>query len=141
MKNKICATAAIFLIVVTMLSAKDSVPKPKLSDKQIARALTNVLVGLHSHNDGLIESAIVVLAKIKMKYPEVVITQIQAVVDSISITHPSGILRYKAHLSSSICNDPVWFVQESSIVTEDHEKFFMLAAQRLQQKIYGLSAL
>ncbi len=66
-------------------------------------------------------------------------TELQEELDELSVTHPSATVRYKAYIASCICSDPEWFAQESSVVTADEDQFFISAAHRLQQKLFGLN--
>lgn len=120
------------------IHAQGDFVKHQSIETKIARGKKNILAGLRSENSGLIESSLVLIAKIKLAYPETNVADVQAVVDSIVIAGSSSTLRYKAYLTSNICADPEWFSAETILPITTVDEFFLSASQRLQNKLLGL---
>ena len=135
MKTRTAVIALTAFIAVNFGFGK--APKFETLESKIEYAKKNYAVGLQSDNTGLVESCIKMVAKIKLRVPSADLTGLQEQLDELSITHPSETVRYKAYIASSICSNPEWFVLEKNVVNADEEQFFINAAQRLQQKLFG----
>ncbi|MCK9410430.1 MAG: hypothetical protein M0R68_14980 [Bacteroidetes bacterium] len=108
---------------------------------RIAYAQKNMIVGLHSDNPGVVESTMMIVAKMKMIYLFVKIPVILSVIDSIATAHTSASLRYKAFLVANICADPAWFAQKHILETSETDLFYNSAAKHLQHKMLGMYSL
>ena len=135
MKTRTAVIALAALIAVNFGFGK--APKLATLESKIEYAKKNYTVALQSDNTGLVESTIKMIAKMKLRSPSADVEQLQEQLNEISVTHPSATVRYKAYIASSICSDPEWFTQETSVVSADEKQFFINAAQRLQQKLFG----
>ena len=95
----------------------------------------NYLMGVRSGNQGLVESAMMQVAKIKIAYPAFDITEIKSVLDSLSINAKIPSVRYRAYLASNVCDNPTWFAKENS--DADVNDFFVSVESQLQGRILG----
>lgn len=108
-------------------------------DARIAFAKKNIAMGLQSKNSGVVESSLMLVAKMKMQYPGTDIAELVPLIDAVAVGHPSEKLRFKAYIASIICTDPLWFSQEYQLETPEAGEFFIAAARRLQQKMIGMN--
>lgn len=133
------AMLVVTAVLAMMIRPQDSHEKKNTPKLRIECAKKNILAGIRSGNDGVTEAALMLAAKMKMKYPETHIDEVKMLLDSVSIAHVSEGMRYKAYLSSCVCSDPGWFAMDSSIAAADAETFYPRTAYRLQQKMFGLN--
>ena len=140
MKTRIAAFVIAVIIAANL--GYSQVPQKKFATKEqkVELAKKNLMIGLHSENTGLVESCVKMVAKVKLFAPSADVAELQEVLDELSVTHPSATVRYKAYIASNICSDPEWFAKENSVVTADEDQFFIKAARRLQQKLFGLNS-
>lgn len=131
-------TVWMMIVMVSGVSAQSKRESDERTALRMERAKMNTLMGLRSNNDGLTESAAMLIAKIAMRYPDLELRDQQSVLDSVGRRSSSEQLRYKAYLSTQICIDPVWFADDSVLTHADGDHFFLQAAQRLQQKVFGM---
>lgn len=130
---------ALIAILAMTMHAQESEEKKIVVKPRFEKVKKNIVVGMRSSNYGLMEASFMLAAKMKMEYPQEPIVELKSILDSISIADASEGIRFKAYLSSYICGDPEWFAVDSSIAVADAEHFFPRAAQRLQQKMFGLN--
>lgn len=135
MKTRVVRMTIITFIFAASLYAQDSLKKYPTNEVRIAYAKKNILMGLRSGNAGVVEASLILAAKIKIKFPETKIAELQTVIDSIALIGSSNVLRYKAYLASNICADPEWFSKENIFLQPESEIFFISASQRLQDKL------
>ena len=83
-----------------------------------------MIVGLRLKNDGAIESAIMFTAKLKLVDSSVDITKLQNMMEQLSVTHPSPVIRYEAFLASNICSNPGLYLQEKLLQVDYPVTFF-----------------
>jgi hypothetical protein len=126
------------VILAMMLHAQEADEKKPIPNARLERAKKNIAAGMRSKNDGLMEASFMLVAKMKMKFPEESVAALKSILDSIAVADGTEAVRYKAYLSSHICSDPDWFAMDSAIASADVEQFFPAAARRLQQKIFGM---
>ena len=143
MKKNLMIAAIGILFITVQIFAQETQKRTSLPslEKRIESGKKNVLVALHSENDGVIESAIMFTAKLKLVDPSVEITKLQNVLEELSTTHPSATIRYKAFLASNLCNNPALYTQENLLQTNIPETFFHAVSQCLQKKIFGMNSL
>lgn len=147
MKTRIAAFVIAAIVAVNLSysqtpASQRGEPQKKFAtlEQKVELTKKNLIMGLNSDNTGLIESCIKLAAKIKLYLPSTDIAKVQEVLDELSITHRSPTVRYKAYIASNICSDPEWYAQENSVITADEDQFFINAAHRLQQKLFGLNS-
>jgi len=107
---------------------------------RIDYAKKNIAYGLRSENNGVVESVLILVAKLKMSHPPENIANLLSIVDSLSTSGESGVLRYKAYIISNICADPAWFAEEDLLHMPTPDQFFVAAARRLENKMLGISS-
>ncbi len=139
MIRKITIMTIVTMVIAISLNAQESPKKYSVSEARITTITKNILMGLRSGNKGVIEASLILIAKIKMNFPQTNITKIKNVIDSIAFSSSNDTLRYKAYLTSNICADPEWFSTESTLQQVSEDVFFISASQRLQNKLFGIS--
>lgn len=139
-RTRITILATVAFVTLNFAYNQEQQKRFSTFEQRLESAKQNVLRGLQSENTGLIESCIKMAAKIKLKAPSLDVGKLHETLDELSITHPSATVRYKAYIASTICDDPEWYAQDKNIVAADDEQFFIHAARRLQQKLFGLNA-
>lgn len=127
--------AFVTIAFVVSIYAQDSSRKIPLSKSQIAFAKKNLLMGLRSGNNGVMESSLILISKIKINFCETNVAEIRNVIDSLALASPSGAFRYKAYLVSNICAYPEWFAIDNALNTLERDLFFVSASRLLQQKM------
>jgi len=140
MKKMMTVIAIIFILFATGMNAQESRTKISMNEKRVASAKKNALMGLRSGNNGLIEASLILIARIKMNFPETNIAEVKPVIDSIAFTKFSGALQYEAYLTTNICSDPEWFSADSMVRHSELEVFFLSVSQRLQNKLLGMNS-
>jgi len=139
--NAIVTLLIIFILSFTgSIRAQHNVLKYPTTEAKIAYAKKNVLMGLRSGNNGLIEASLILIARIKMNFPETNIAEVKPVIDSIAFTKSSGALQYEAYLTTNICSDPEWFSADTTVRHSKPEVFFLSVSQRLQSKLLGMNS-
>ncbi len=104
------------------------------------RGKTNYMMGLRSSNQGLVESSMMQVAKIKMITPAARFEDVKNVIDSLSIYGDTPSVRYKAYLASNVCENPTWFAKKAYSGYQDNDEFFAAVAAQLQERILGSRA-
>jgi hypothetical protein len=100
----------------------------------------NYMMGLRSSNHGLVESAMMQVARIKMIAPTARFEDVKNVIDSLSIYGDTPSVRYKAYLASNVCENPTWFAEKAYSGYRYNEEFFAAVAVQLQERILGSRA-
>lgn len=127
--------------IATAVSQTQTVLKFKTIESRIAFAQKNMVLGLRSENPGVVESTMMLVAKMKMMYPSVSIAALLPIIDSIVVAGSSPSLRYKAYLVSNICSFPAWFAADRTLETIQPDLFYNSAALRLQQKMLDIGSM
>lgn len=140
MKTRFTTTALAILISTVFGFAGEPTKKHSTMEQKVEFAKKNLSKAITSNNEGLVESGIKMIAKMKLRVPEANTEELQEQLDELSVEHPSATVRYKAYIASSICADPEWFAQSISVVNADEDEFFIKAGTRLQQKLFGAIA-
>ena len=146
LKRKTAVLALAIFTSVTLFTAVNSgfskAPSGKFEamNDRVEKATKNYAEGLLSENVGVVESSIQRIAKMKLQIPTANTEELQKQLNRLSFAHPSATVRYKAYIASNICADPEWFAMEKSLVDVDEHEFFVHAAQRLQQRVFGSSS-
>lgn len=140
MKFRIVIMVIIMVSAATVMQAQQAL-KFKTMESRLAYAQKNMALGLRSENPGVVESTMMLVAKMKMIYPSVSIAALLPIIDSIVVAGASPSLRYKAYLVSNICSLPSWFAADRSLETLQPDLFYNSAALRLQQKMLDIGSL
>ncbi|MFA6469068.1 MAG: hypothetical protein WCW35_09225 [Bacteroidota bacterium] len=139
-KNILIVFAAIF-VFASAIPAQSALQKQTISERRMELARKNIITGLRSDNDGVIEGSMILAAKMKLIEPSADIQQIIFIVDRIASANVTPALRFKAYLVSNICAHPSYFDREELLNAPDTALFFTLAAQRFQHMMLGMSSL
>jgi hypothetical protein len=138
--NTIIVITTVCVLVFSESTSAQNIPlKYSTTEAKIAFWEKNILMGLRSDNEGLIESSLILIARIKLDFPETNIAEVQTVIDSIAFAGSSNTLRYKAYLTSTICTNPLWFSPENRSQATEQGGFFLSASQQLQDKLFGVN--
>lgn len=140
MKTRFTIAAIAFIAVIHFSTAQETAKKFTTMEQKIEFAKKNIKNGLLSDNDGVLESAMRLTAQIKLRYPATDVKELAAILDKISVSHPSGRVRYKAYIASNICSDPQWYNEDVRVAKATEEDFFRVASERLQQKLYSVNS-
>jgi len=138
MKTRIALITAITVMAIQFTLSGEPVKKFATEEKRIAFATKNLLTALQSANTGLVESSMRLTAQMKMRYPATDISKCAEILNDLAQNHPSGVTRYKAYIALSICENPDWYANETTLATADEENFFQIASNHMQE--YLLSA-
>ena len=140
MKTRIAMITAIVLIAIQFTLAGEPAKRFATAEQTIAFATKNLLVGLHSTNPGVIESAMRISAQMKMRYPSADVSELVKVMNELRQKHPSGTTRYKAYIAISVCEHPESYSDEIGIVTAPEENFFRAASTHMQKLLLSANA-
>ena len=134
-------TTILTLAIVAVLAAQIGFAKSpyRTFEQRVQLGVKNYEMALKSDNTGLLESGIILIAKMKIRIPNLEIENLQEQLAELTLHHPSATVRYKAHIASAICENPQWFAQSGTTPAGDDEQFFILAEHRLQEKLFGLT--
>ena len=127
------AIAAYTGVTAQGLPAAGTSSKSRAYDCRAEKALANLLTALRSENQGLTESAIMMVAEIKMLYPGNNIAETKDVIDSLSVHANVPSVRYKAYLASNVCDNPEWFAKKGNIKSDG--EFFDSVEAQLHERI------
>lgn len=135
MKTRIATMMVIAIFAVQFTTAGEPVKKFATIEQKIAFASKNLLVALHSSNTGVLESAMRITAQMKMQYRTADVSQHVGIMNELWRKNPIGTTRYKAYIAASICENPDWYSNESSIATAGDENFFHAASAILREQL------
>lgn len=107
------------------------------SRTNLDRAVKYYLVSLESDNEGVIESGLAHLARMKMYFPERVFGRLEEKVTEIATAGPTPRVRYEAYLVSMLLRSPETFRAESRREYEGPEALFTAIAERMNSSILG----
>ncbi len=138
MKKHTMVMTAMMTVVFTSAMMAQTYSSSNISKAE--RGKKNYMMGLRSSNQGLVESAMMQVAKIKMIAPTARFEDVKNVIDSLSVYGDTPSVRYKAYLAANVCDNPTWFAKEGYNPEEDVDEFFGLVAVQLQERILGSRA-
>lgn len=139
MKARFIIAMALCLAAVHTASAGDSL-KYDTTAKKVAFAVKNLTMALRSDNAGLVESALLLSAKMKMRYPEADVTPLVTAMERIRMTHTDGVMRYKAFVAASICTNPEWFRTDAGVNGAPDESFFRTASTAMRDRLLSVNS-
>ena len=127
----------IFVISLAFSGTAMTQNRPHLTKQEIrdARLRENCLTGLRSDNDGLIESVLLLVMRVKIQQPEIVLGALIKVIDSLAISGSTPSIRYKAILAARVCETPEWFASCKNMNLQDRETSFRMIAACMQDKL------
>lgn len=100
----------------------------------------NYMMALRSDNHGLVESATMQAAKLRIIAPTARLENVKNVIDSLAVYGSTPSIRYKAYLASIVFDNPSWFTKNAYSAYQDHDEFFAAVSVQLQERILGSRA-
>lgn len=97
----------------------------------------NYKASLGSENDGVIESAIAHVVRMKMYLQAEDFSDLKGTIDWLAVSGRTPAIRYKAYLASLVLDNPGWFKEECCTEYAGTEEMFTALAKRLQQTLVG----
>lgn len=92
---------------------------------------------LGSENDGVVESAIAHVVRMKMYFKAEDFSDLKGAIDWLAVSGRTPGIRYKAYLASLVLDNPSWFKDECCKEYEGTEEMFTALSKRLQQTLIG----
>ncbi len=139
MRTRIAMITVAAVIALQFIFAQEGAKKFDTENKKIAFAAANLLSALQSTNPGVIESALQISAQMKMQYPSANVSKLVTVMNTIWKNHPNGVIRYKAYLAMSICDNPEWFSTISTLDKNENEKFFYSVSNVMREHLLSIN--
>lgn len=134
-KHTMVMTAMIAVVITSGMMAQTQYTS---YESKVDKGKKNYLMALRTANQGLRESAMMQVAKIRITATAARIEDVRSVIDSLSVYGDTPSVRYKAYLASIVCENPTWFAKKAYLGYEDNDKFFAAVAAQLQERILGL---
>ncbi len=126
-------TAVVVLLVLFHTAAAQPAPRFSTEEKKITYMIKNLSNGLVSGNDGVIASSLHMASVLALKYPGTPTAELKKLIDGIRQTHPSGTVRYKAYIASTVCENPEWFAADERLNTAEEPAFFRAASEKIRE--------
>lgn len=139
MRTRIAMITVAAVMALQFTFAQEGAKKFNSEDKKIAFASANLLSALQSTNQGVIESALQITARMKMQHPAANISKLVTVMNTIWKNHPNGVIRYKAYLAMSICDNPEWFSTISTLDNKENEQFFYSVSNIMREHLLSMN--
>ena len=86
---------------------------------------------LNADNNGLNESALAVVAMVKLDLPEAEFSMIKKAIDRLVTDGATPVIRYKAYLVEAVFANPAMFREVAARQYADRDVFFSAVAQRM----------
>jgi hypothetical protein len=141
MKTKTLIAAAMILLSLQSAEAQKYFSDFRShSHANLDRAAKYYLASLDAENEGVVESALAHIARMKMYFPEMAFEHIAAKVADLSVSGSTPRIRYQAYLVNAIFSTPSVFAEESRRDYESPEALFSAVAERLRSTLLGTTA-
>jgi hypothetical protein len=132
-------TMAMVLVTVMTAAAQpghfSTVEKHRATD--LAKVVCSYTAALKTGNDGVIESALSHLVRMKLFVPEMQCPELRQEIARLAMNGATPTIRYKAYLTSLVFDAPQLFKAESARNYEGPEELFTSVASRLQIALIG----
>jgi hypothetical protein len=109
-------------------------------DSRVESGKRNYIMALRSGNQGLMESATMQVAKLRMIAPTTRLEDVKNIIDSLAVYGDTPSIRYKAYLAGTVFENPTWFSKKAYSGYQDHDEFFAAVSAQLQEKVLGSRA-
>jgi hypothetical protein len=109
-----------------------------LPEARLVKAEQNYLCCLSSENDGLVESAIAMVARLRILYPERSLPGLREKLYDLAINGQTASIRFKSYLVSTVLDD-LTLPPPEQVAGLDNSELFALIAGRLQKSLLGYS--
>ena len=137
MNKKQMVLAALMIGAITTLSqAQTFFPVLKnfsAADKE--RIDKNYAVAMSMVNDGINESALAVVAMVKLDLPADEFSMIKGEIDRLVTNGATPMIRYRAYLVKAVFANPAMFKEEATHQYSDRDAFFSAIAERLTKTL------
>jgi hypothetical protein len=147
MKTYTKVVAGLLLASATALGQSNQVGSPERvayfaslsshSEAYIQRATDNYVRLLNSANDGVLESAIAHLTYMRMGSTECNLGQARAIINKLSESGRTPVIRYKAYLSTIVFQSPELFAEGVRASSSEGNEFFLEIASKVQKTLLG----
>ena len=138
MKKHTMIMAAMMMVVFT--SGMIAQSQASSYESKIKKGKNNYLMGLRSDNHGLVESAMMQVAKVKIIFPATRFEDVKNVIDSLAVYGDTPSVRYKAYLTSAVYANPTLFAKDAYSGYQDNDEFFAAVAAQMQERVLGSRA-
>ena len=133
MNKKQMVLAALMIGAITTLSqAQTFFPVLKnfsAADKE--RIDKNYAVAMSMDNDGINESALAVVAMVKLDLPADEFSMIKGEIDRLVTNGATPMIRYRAYLVKAVFANPAMFKEEAARQYSDRDEFFSALAGKM----------
>ena len=133
MKSKrIFQILAIGGLMATAVQAQSFYPDiSKFSTTDKERMDKNFAAALKSDNEGLVESALTIVTKVKLSLPDEQYQSIREEIEKLTGDGTTPSIRYKAYIAEAVFTDPSIFREETGEVYANGDALFSALAQRM----------
>jgi hypothetical protein len=141
MKTTLMLTA-VLLLTTSALAQEPAYFSGYASHQQtnLDRAVTRYLECLESPNDGVVESGLAHIGRMKLYYPERRFPEIEKTVGLLATYGRTPALRYRAYLIGTLFTNPSAFSTEARSDFRSPDELFSAIAMKLQQTLLGAEA-
>jgi hypothetical protein len=144
MKTLTVAMTALLMGAATataQVAIKSAAEKPYFSNIEshqrvdLRCASGRYLAALGTANEGVIESAMAHVVRMKMYRPNENFPDLRAAINSVAVVGPTAAIRYKAYLASLVLDNPAWFKEECGREYRNPTELFAALANRLEKAL------
>lgn len=128
--------AGLMLSNSTSAMSQTSTSQPTKKETREKQIRENCLVALRTNNDGVVESVLLLVMDVKIRFPEFVLGDLPKVIDSLAASSSSASIRYKALLAAQVCESPKSFSNCRNISLEDRGSSYRMIAATVQDKLF-----
>ena len=101
----------------------------------LRNACKNYMACLASENEGVVESAIAHVIRMKMVLQNETFCDLRSAINSLAVTGSSPSIRYRAYLASLILDNPSWFAEECVKDYKNPTEMYTALANRLDKTL------
>jgi hypothetical protein len=106
-----------------------------LKSTSLDRAPANYLMALKQTNEGVVESAIIKVMKLKYYYPQMDYSEITAQLEKLEMDGNSESIRFMAYIVGNYIKHPERFAWVKKGVDKNTDKFFALINERVVSQV------
>lgn len=109
----------------------------EVSEKSLKKAVKVYTESLKHSNEGIVESTIFNIMRMKKAYTNVDFTSVNKQLETLLVNPPSEIIRYKAFIAINYLENPERFPWIEEINPEQSAEFFQRLSERLIEQLAG----
>ena len=133
MNTRTIAAAALTLFLLGTANGQPYFANYESHQKaDLARAEKNYIVCLKSGNDGIVESGLALIGRMKLYFPEREFNSLEKEISRLATEGKTERIRYKAYLINEVFANPTMFAAEGSRDYNNPDDLFTALANRLQ---------